>query len=441
MVNMATRTISLLASKVSVPAVVMAVFLWRTFYGLGQDFWHEDVVQIYLLGLKFYTTGLWPYFGPDVVHTQQQIAGGLQSLLIAIPLWFAPYAESPIVFANFLSVFGILLLSYFLWRSFPARSFLFYLFWLSTLPLTLQFSTNTYNPSYLLLPACIFFVGFFEAIPHWRRLQWPAWLAGAAMGFGISYIVQLHLSWPILAPFVIWGLLATNSKLKRTQRVLGFVLGAMLPAATLLPTVLEYGLSVIWAPGSANSSWNWTGIVQMPTTLLRFLSMSTYDFMGFNLSASIKDRQSLILSQWPLAICATVMTLGLIWQIGLQLMALLRGTKWRGPSLSESQLLLASLLWVALLFCFTSRPAATRNFYLLFPVLAYVMAALTAKLQPKTWGWRAMVILAVSSLIFHSYVSLLLWQDISLYRDRGRVQQAIDARDFRLLGERRPGIY
>ena len=37
-----------------------------------------------------------------------------------------------------------------------------------TLPWTLQFSTHIVNPSYVLAPALVFFIGFFEAMPAFR---------------------------------------------------------------------------------------------------------------------------------------------------------------------------------------------------------------------------------------------------------------------------------
>jgi len=51
--------------------VITCIFILRLIYGLTTEFWYpdQDVIQIYLIGLKFFTTGQFPYFGPDLVYT------------------------------------------------------------------------------------------------------------------------------------------------------------------------------------------------------------------------------------------------------------------------------------------------------------------------------------------------------------------------------------
>src|SRR5262245_52017755 len=80
-----------------------ALFLGRLAFGLSSEFWSEDETQIYLMGLRYYATGAWPYFGPDVVWTQSEIAGALQPLLVGVPLRIAALPEAPFVFLNLLS--------------------------------------------------------------------------------------------------------------------------------------------------------------------------------------------------------------------------------------------------------------------------------------------------------------------------------------------------
>jgi hypothetical protein len=40
-----------------------------------------------------------------------------------------------------------------------------------TLPWVLEFSTHIVNPSYVLAPAVMFFIGFFEAVPRFRSAR------------------------------------------------------------------------------------------------------------------------------------------------------------------------------------------------------------------------------------------------------------------------------
>ena len=89
-----------------------ALFAFRLFFGLSREFFFEDETQIFLMGLRHYATGQWPYFGPDVVWTKSEIPGALQSVLISVPLWILPVPEAPFVLLNLLS-FGTL--AWFAW--------------------------------------------------------------------------------------------------------------------------------------------------------------------------------------------------------------------------------------------------------------------------------------------------------------------------------------
>ena len=49
--------------------LLLVAFLFRLGFGLCAAFQDADATQIYLLGLKFYTTHAWPDFGPDELRT------------------------------------------------------------------------------------------------------------------------------------------------------------------------------------------------------------------------------------------------------------------------------------------------------------------------------------------------------------------------------------
>ena len=87
--------------------ILAALFAFRLLFGLSSEFFFEDETQIYLLGLRYYATGHWPFFGPDVVWTKSEIPGALQALLVGVPLAVAPIPEAPFVLLNLLS-FGAL---------------------------------------------------------------------------------------------------------------------------------------------------------------------------------------------------------------------------------------------------------------------------------------------------------------------------------------------
>jgi hypothetical protein len=76
---------------------LVIAFLFRLWFGLCSQFQDSDAKQIYLLGLKFYTTGSWPHFGPDVVWGEVQIPGALQALLVGGPFFALSIPEAPYV--------------------------------------------------------------------------------------------------------------------------------------------------------------------------------------------------------------------------------------------------------------------------------------------------------------------------------------------------------
>src|SRR5689334_19670188 len=137
--------------------LLLGLLAMRIYYGLSLELGSGDARQIYLIGLKFFTTGEWPFFGPDEVHSHLQIAGPLQGLLVGVPLYVARQPEAPVILVNLLSFTGLVLFGTYLTRRFGLVPASMTYTWLLTLPWMLNFSTHSYNPSYLLLPSCLFF--------------------------------------------------------------------------------------------------------------------------------------------------------------------------------------------------------------------------------------------------------------------------------------------
>ena len=78
--------------RVAVPLLLL-VFAYRLAFGLSTEFFFSDELQVYLIGLKFFTSGQWPFFGPDLVLRDgpiSQIPGALQGVLVGLPFFAAP---------------------------------------------------------------------------------------------------------------------------------------------------------------------------------------------------------------------------------------------------------------------------------------------------------------------------------------------------------------
>ncbi len=144
--------------------LLLIAFLFRLAFGLCSEFWYEDELQVYLLGLKFFSTGAWPYYGPDVTF-QIQIPGALQSLAVAVPLYVWPVVEAPFLLLNALSFTALCLFAWYCTKRLPELPRWFVWTWLLTAPWTLNFSTHVVNPSYVLPGGILFFVGALEVFP------------------------------------------------------------------------------------------------------------------------------------------------------------------------------------------------------------------------------------------------------------------------------------
>src|SRR3954470_24292613 len=96
-----------------IPLLLCACFAFRLLFGLSREFFFEDETQIFLLGFRYYATGSWPFFGPDVVWTRSEIPGALQALLVGVPLQWAAIPESSYVLLNLLSFGAVCALAWY----------------------------------------------------------------------------------------------------------------------------------------------------------------------------------------------------------------------------------------------------------------------------------------------------------------------------------------
>jgi hypothetical protein len=108
----------------------------------------------------------------------------------------------------------------------------------------------------------------------------------------------------------------------------------------------------------------------------------------------------------------------------------------------------ATILLTWLIFLFTVREPWALTFYLVFPMaFLYSLFCYAHFLRgPRALAVAALVL--VSGLVTQTALARRNIENRSrypkrgsLYLDRGRVSAAIAARDYRLLGERRPGTF
>jgi hypothetical protein len=424
--------------------LLCAAFLFRLGYGLCSQFWADDERQVYLVGLKFYATGAWPYFGPDVA-SGVQVPGALQGLLVGLPLLAAPFPESPFLLVNALSFAGLCLFAWYCSRRLPRTPRWFVWGWLLTAPWTLNFSTHVVNPSYVLPASILFFVGALETMPATRAGLVPAWLANLSMGFALCWVMQLHLSWVVLVPFLAASLFfqLREGGGARGLASCGWVAcGAALSGCLLAPTFLAYGLSGGTGGSEGMLTPNFGNFLRVLNPFegvpARFLSLASFElarFVGRNTAERLAFlRENLWLA--PLALFLGAV--GLLQPAALVALWFKR----RGMPDGWPAVRLLAPLTVALLcalFLFSSKLPASHTFYVTFPVAAlYAFYCWDWLLARPRWRKFAAVLLACG-VLFHAGLALHNLRHVSLYVDRGVAQSAIDEKNYHILGERRPG--
>jgi len=253
------------------------------------------------------------------------------------------------------------------------------------------------------------------------------------------YVFQLHMSWPLFAPFVLVAFLRRESGLSLKYMLLGAITGAMLPALLLWPTMRSYGLTALWATGTSNAGIHLGALSSVPEILLRLLSLGSYECLGFNLGATIEARKAFLVSQPWLGVGAAFLLMGLVIQIAAFSVTLIRSMRSRGAWTPEYTWLLLTVLWICVLFLFTPRPPALRNFYVMFPVVIVAFARFFADCNYRQRVRGGISLLIVTSLAFHSLVGHRLLPEISIYQKRPLITKALEVGNYRLLGERRPG--
>ena len=425
----------------------LAVFLslafgFRVLFGLCSEFWMEDERQIYLIGLKYYATGLWPYFGPDVVYTRTQIPGALQGLLVGVPLKIAPVPEAPIILLNLISLGSLSLLAWYIGKRAPGVPAWFTWAWIFTCPWTLDFSTNVTNPSYVLTGGILFFVAMFELLPPLSKGIIPSRIAFVIAGFALLWVFQLHMSYPLLLPYA--GLAFYYAGRRGWRHAAGsmgwFLAGMLTCGSVLMPTLLKYGLAQTAAMTTANVQPIQIRLERAPVVAARFLSFASFELARF-IGPDTPERVRFFTHHWWVVPFAAFAGLCGILQVLVLAAALVRRSAddegWRSVRLVA----VATMLLVFLSFAFSVRGPASHAFYVVMPVaMIYSFHVWERFFRVGRWRMCAMALL-VCGLAFHIAVASSKYPERSLYGNRGLVQRAISEKNYRLLGERRSAAW
>jgi hypothetical protein len=423
--------------------ILLALFAFRLGFGLSRELFFEDETQIFLLGLRYYATGEWPYFGPDVVWTKSEIPGALQPLLVGLPLRVAPYPEASYVLLALLSFAALAAFAWYVGEHRPTAPPWLVWGWLLTIPWTIQFSGHLINTSYILCGALVFFLGFFEALPASSLRRIPPAIAHAMMGFALVWVMQIHMSWPLLLPFaaLAWigrrgdgvAALATNA--------LALLAGALVPALVLLPTVARYGTSSGSGGVLRNIHLHLVNPWIIVTTLARFLSFASLEINRFIATDGPKRLEFFQRHLWLAPLAIVVLAAGLVQPLWVLVDFARPARRWPERSTiarwqTLRALVAASVLLVYASYWFVLEPPQAHAFYVLAPVaFLFTFYWWTLIDSPRTRQLAAALL--ATSVVFHAGLAWAQLPEISIYKNRAVVAAAVRLKEPEMFAHRR----
>jgi hypothetical protein len=423
--------------------ILAALFAFRLLFGLSREFFFEDETQIFLLGLRYHATGRWPFFGPDVVWTKSEIPGALQSLLVGIPLDIAAIPESPFILLNLLSLVALAALAWYACAQLPRAPRWLIWGWFFTIPWTLQFSTHVHNPSYVLPAAIVFFLAFFEAVPAFSlgRLSPP--VAHALMGAAVIWVMQIHMSWPLLVPYLLIAWLSRRSEgwVALAVNAAACAAGALIPGLLLIPTLARYGLDSGSGGVFRNIRIHWVSPWIVVTTLARFLSFASLEISRFIGTDGAKRLEFFQRHVWLAPAAVIVWAVGLLQPLWMGVDACRPSRQWP-PAIPRPQwkilrgLVALSVLVVYASYWFVIEPPQAHAFYVLAPI-ALLFAAFwwTFVDSPRARAVAAGVL--ALNVCFHAGLAWAQAPELSLYKNRAPVAAAIALKQPEMFAHRR----
>ncbi|MCK9613415.1 MAG: hypothetical protein PHR81_06735 [Bacteroidales bacterium] len=412
--------------------VLIFLFALRLAYGLCSEFWFEDELQVYLIGLRYYTTGVFPYFGPDIVYTATQIPGALLGLLVGLPFFLVQIPEAPYILLNLLSFAVLCLFGAYLQKKFTETPSWFLWIWIMTCPWVMNLSTHVFNPSYVLFGSVLFFIGFFEAVRSLRIGFVKIPLAFFMMGFALFWVYQLHMSWVLLVPFVFYAF--WKSFFENKLSVPAFFAGCLLPALLLLPAYFKFGFHEGGGLAS-NVEFNFSNVKEFFTLMLRYLSLASNEIPRF-----IDTDGASRLCFFRDYLYAVPFLLFAILSGFLQVAYMLISFFMRNPVKGFRQvkwILFFTLMFTWFSFFFSVKGPSSHTFYVLFPLVMLYSFYCWQPLFRKKWFGILMMLMLFSGIVTNITLAYHNYHVKSLYKKRELPRKAIQQKNYHILGERR----
>ena len=311
------------------------------------------------------------------------------------------------------------------------------------MPWTLQFSTHVINPSYVLPAAAVFFLGFFEAVPALSLRRIPPPVAHAMMGAALTWVMQIHMSWPLLGPFLLvaWFSRRGDGAAALAVNAAAAAAGALVPVLALIPTLVRYGTDEGSGGVLRNIHLHWVNPGVIVTTLARFLSFASLEISRFIGTDGAKRLEFFGRHIWLAPLAVVVALVGLlhpVWMLvdacrpSRQWPASMPRTRWRALRRTAA----AAVLLVYFSYWFVMEPPQAHAFYVLAPI-ALVFAAYWWSFVDSPRSRRVAAAILALNVVFHAGLAWAQAPELSLYKHRAVVAAAIRLKQPEMFAHRR----
>jgi hypothetical protein len=263
------------------------------------------------------------------------------------------------------------------------------------------------------------------------------------MGAALAWLIQIHMSWPLLLPFVAvaWLSGARGSPRALAANLGGFVAGAAVPALLLVPTLLLHDP----ATGSGGVLRNLHVHAVNPwiivTTLARFLSFASLEITRFIATDGPKRLEFFQRHLWLAPFAAFVFVAGIIQPFWMAIDLARSARRWpEAPTRVRWQtlraLVAASVLLVYASYWFVMEPPQAHAFYVLAPV-AFLFAAYWWTLVDSPRARQIAAAVLAVSIAYHAGLAWTQAPELSLYRNRDVVAAAVRLKQPEMFAHRR----
>ncbi len=153
--------------------------------------------------------------------------------------------------------------------------------WLYIAPWLTHYSTQIINPSFAFPGSVLFFLDFSETIPALSIGVLDSLWANLFMGFGIIWVMQLHMSWIAMVPLLLLSFYFQARSGKAFSSLFFIFLGALPLLALLLPTYLRFGFNSGKDLQGFMSGLNGDNAKDFFGTLARLFSIASFEMARF----------------------------------------------------------------------------------------------------------------------------------------------------------------